>query len=147
MNNLITKRFPAIYEKPPGVDIAPPVGVRVNLHPNGGYWEPLLFFSSDCQKTAARSAAIFGTPIHACLPHMLWETSDPDLSRSDHQVTSCDLTSQNVWMLVIATPTEWLPWNFQRLIQVTVSIKSWTQNLDIGDLRSGTYGYLSILTL
>ena len=49
--------------------------------------------------------------------------SDPGLSRSDHQVKSSYLTWEKVWMLVIATSTEWSPWNFQRWIWRTVSIK------------------------
>ena len=49
-------------------------------------------------------------------------------------------------MLVIATPTERLPRNFQQLIQVTVeAIKRLSQNWDIGDLRSGQICALSII--
>ena len=44
-----------------------------------------------------------------------------------------------VGMFVKATPTERLPWNFQRLLQVTVSIKCISQNFDVGDLRSGQF--------
>ena len=51
---------------------------------------------------------------------------DPGHSRSGHQVTIDDLTSEKVWMLVY---TEWLsPWNFQRVISVTVSMKRLSQN-------------------
>ena len=42
-------------------------------------------------------------------------------------------------MLVKATPTERLPCNFQRLIQVAVSIKCISQNFYVGDLRSGQF--------
>ena len=42
-------------------------------------------------------------------------------------------------MCVIATPTERLPGNFQRLIQVLVSSKCIYDNFDIGDLRSGQF--------
>ena len=49
-------------------------------------------------------------------------------------------------MFVKATPTEQLPWNFQRLLQTTVSIKCISQNFDIGDLRSGQFCDLSIIS-
>ena len=53
------------------------------------------------------------------------KVSDPGHSRSGHQVTSSDpdLTSENVWMFVIATPNARSPWNFQWLITVPVSMK------------------------
>ena len=49
-------------------------------------------------------------------------------------------------MFLNATPTERLPWNFQRLLQTTVSIKCISQNFDIGDLRSGQFWDLSIIS-
>ena len=42
------------------------------------------------------------------------------------------------------TPTEWLPWNFQWLIRITVSIKFISQNYYIGDFRSGQFCELSM---
>ena len=49
-------------------------------------------------------------------------------------------------MFVNATQTERLPWNFQRLLQAKVSIKCISQNFDIGDLRSGQFFDLSIIS-
>ena len=43
-----------------------------------------------------------------------------------------------------ATPTEPSPWNVQRLIHVTISIKCLYQNLDISDLRSDQFCDFSI---
>ena len=40
---------------------------------------------------------------------------------------------------------DWLPWNFQRLIQVVVSIKCLSQKVDIVHLRSGQCCALSII--
>ena len=72
--------------------------------------------------------------------------SDQGNSMSGHQVMSSDLTSEKGWMLVIATPTDWSPWNFQRLISLIASIKQLSQNLDIGDPRSGQFCDLSIIS-
>ena len=49
-------------------------------------------------------------------------------------------------MLVIATPNAQSHWNFQRLLQARVSIKCLSQNFDIGDLRSGQFCDLSIIS-
>ena len=71
---------------------------------------------------------------------------DPGHSRSGHQVTSSDLTSEKLWMFVIATPKDRSPWNFQRLISLPVSMKRTSRNFDIGDLRSGQFCDLSIIS-
>ena len=57
--------------------------------------------------------------------------SDPDHSRSGHQVTWSDLTSEKVWMLVLAKQNDGSPWNFQRFISVTVSINCISRNFDM----------------
>ena len=44
------------------------------------------------------------------------EISQPCHLRSDHQVTSSDLTLEKVWMLVITTTNNRSPWNIQILI-------------------------------
>ena len=72
--------------------------------------------------------------------------SDLGRSRSGHQVTSSDLTSEKVQRLAIATPTERSLWNFQRLIWVTVCIKCISRIFDICDLRSGQFCDLSIIS-
>ena len=64
--------------------------------------------------------------------------------RSGHQVTSSALTSEKVWILVTVAPNHQSPWNFQRFISLTVSIKYLARNFDIGDLRSGQFCNLYI---
>ena len=49
--------------------------------------------------------------------------SDQGNSRSVHQVTSSGLISEKVWMLGIATPTEWSPCKFQQLVWASVYSK------------------------
>ena len=105
---------------------------------------PLRFFP-DCQKTAAQRRR-FGHTLSYIFSAYVVEIVDPGHARSGHHVTSSDLTSQKVWMLVKATPTEWLPWNFQRLISVPVSMKDISRNFYIGDLRSGQFCDLSIVS-
>ena len=86
---------------------------------------------------------------HSCLyifsAHFV-KSSDPVHSRSGHQVTSSDLTSEKLWMFVIATPNDRLPWNFQLLISVPVSMKRISRNFDTRDLRSGQFCNLSIIS-
>ena len=72
--------------------------------------------------------------------------SEPDHWRSGHQVASSALTSEKVCMLVIATPNDWSPWNLQRLISLTVSIKCLSGSFDVGDPRSGQFCDLSIIS-
>ena len=47
---------------------------------------------------------------------------------------------------VVATPNARSPWNFQRLISVTVSINCISQNFHIGDSRSGKFCNLYIIS-
>ena len=113
--------------------------------PLGGQFEhPHEFFVNNL-KTAARSASVFATPYHTSFSHRLWkfqtQVTQGQVTRS-RQVT----LPQTVWMLVKATPNELLPWNFQRLIQVTMFIKCVSQKFDIDDLRSGQFSDLSIIS-
>ena len=67
--------------------------------------DPLWFFS-DVYKTTVRSATVFGNLlIYVFCTYC--ENFGPS-SRSGHQVTSSDLTSEKADMLVIATPTDHL---------------------------------------
>ena len=56
-----------------GVKRPPPAGNRVNPRPAGGgrLNAPPFRFFRDSEKTAARSAAKFGTPYLASVPHIL----------------------------------------------------------------------------
>ena len=71
-----------------------------------------LSYGLKCQKTVALH--FWQTCSYTCFVYVV-KISEPSHSRSGYQVTSSDLTSQKVWMLVIAT------WNFQWLIRVEVS--------------------------
>ena len=94
---------------------------------------PQVFRSGRSLKTAA---ADFSTSVHASFSAHVVKSTDPGHSRSGHQVTPNDFTSEKVWMFVIATPIYRLPWNFQRLISVTVSVKRVSRNFDIGRCSS-----------
>ena len=97
-------------------------------------------------KTALRSATVFCHAVFCNLAAHVVKISDLGRSRSGHQVTSSDLTSEKVQRLAIATSTERSLWNFQRLIWVTVCIKCISRIFDICDLRSGQFCDLSIIS-
>ena len=112
-----------------------------------GCLDPLSFFGI-IEKTLTLRAAFlayllafmsshFGNYIFSAHVKM----SDPGHLRSGHLVTSSDLTSKKVWILVIATPTDRSTWNFQRLISVMVSIKMY-----LGILIWVTQGQVSFAT-
>ena len=113
-----------------------------NHRPNGGCWEPLCFFSRLPENSGPQRHRFWHTLSYIFSAYVV-NLSDPGHTRSGHQVASSDLTSWRVWMLVKATPTEWFPWNYQWLIQVTVSIKCISPSFDIGDQRSGQFCDLS----
>ena len=128
LRNSILSRYWNLYVK-----TRAPLGMYVCEH-------PLRFFVNNF-KTVACSAAIFGTPYHTSFPHMLWkfqtQFTQGQITRSrqvslPHKKFECSSTLHS-------TPTDRLPWNFQRLVQAGVSIKCISQNFDIGDLRSGQY--------
>ena len=114
--------------------------------PGGGCLNTPFRFFADISKTAARSAAVFFF-LYTCLyifsAHVV-KIAELGRSRSGHQVTSSDLTSEKVWMLVIATPNVWSSWNYEQLISVPVSIKCISQNFDIHDRRSGQFRNFSV---
>ena len=57
--------------------------------------------------------------------------------RRSHKLSNL-FTSENVWLLVIATPNVWSPWNFQRLISVPLY-----KNVYLGILISVTQGQVN----
>ena len=113
---------------------------KLNLPLMGGRGGGLLRTPSvfpDCQKTAVlRFLAHLG--IRASFPHMLWKFQTQFTQGQITRLRQVTLPHTKL-MIFIARPTERLPWNFQRLIQETVSIKCIPQNCDIGDLRSGQF--------
>ena len=104
----------------------------------GGVDAPTCGFFADTSKTMAR---------HNCsyLSAQVVKFSDPGRSRSGLQVTPSYLTS-NVWMVVIANPTDRSPWSFQRLIWVTVCIKCISRKFEIDEVRFGQFCALSIIS-
>ena len=118
-----------------------PSSKRLSVNPRrarGGCLDtPLRFFAG---------AAIFDTAVHTSFPHTLWkfrtQVTHGQVTRS-RQVAS---PQKNIWMFVIATPNNRSPWNFQVLIFVLVSMKHISRNFDIGDLRSGQFCGLSIIS-
>ena len=77
--------------------------------------------------------------------HMLWkfQTQRTLKVRSLGHVKWPHL--RKVLILVIATPNDRSPWNFERLIIITVSIKCISRNFYIGDPRSGQFCDLSFI--
>ena len=78
---------------------------------------PLVFFAGG-EKTAARSAAKFGTAILTSIPHIVQLYFIPGQVRSGHQVTLSDLTSKNVWSRAQPTVAIRKIWNLQDFIRV-----------------------------
>ena len=89
----------------------------------GSVWTPLLSFSQMSKKRR-----------------------DLGFSRSGHQVTSSDLTSEKLRMFVISTQNAQSPCNCKQLISVPVSMKCISRNFDIHDPRSGQFCDLSIIS-
>ena len=105
-------------------------------------FRPLQVFR-ECLKKVFREYRFWHTCVYIFSAHVV-KTSDQGHSRSGHQATSSDLTSEKVWMLVTATPNARSPWNFERLISLPVSIKYISRNFVIDDPRSGRFWDLSI---
>ena len=109
----------------------------------GVLYAPHRFFANISKNVVAQRRRFWYTCLCTLSAHVV-KTSDPGHSRSGYQVTSSDVTSENVWMLVKSTPNARSPWNFERLISLPVSIKRWSWNFDIRDPRSGQLCDLSI---
>ena len=100
----------------------------------GAFKRPPPFFP-DCQKTAARSATVFGTAYHYFFPHMLWKfhkVRSPGHVKWPHLIKSyIGCQSYTDWTIALKHSA------IDRDIHfiVPVSIKCMSQNVDIGDLR------------
>ena len=126
----------------------------------GGYWDPSPYmcvyytgisvgrppadtaFFPDCQ----RMVAFFGKPIHTSNLHVLWKCRPRSLKVTSpgHVKWSHLITSLNARHSYI--PAKRLPWNFQRLIRIAVCSKCIYQKFYIGDLRSGQFCDLFIIS-
>ena len=78
----------------------------LHLLTNGSYYS---FNSRRAGCVCPPPPVVDGTPIHIYLPGYVLKISGPGRSRSGQQVTSSDLISERVRMLVIATPAERSP--------------------------------------
>ena len=104
----------------------------------------LFFFSQTSKKQWSRAPPFFTHCLYIFFAHL--KSSDQGRSRSGHQVTSSDLTSEslNARHPRNYTTTARSPRNFQQLIWVTVSIKCRSRNFEIGDLSTCQFCNISI---
>ena len=124
-----------------------PSGARVNLRPAGGGFEhPPLRFFADSKKTAARSAAGFSPTLSPIFLATFVKVSILGHARSGHQVRSSDHTLQKVYNRAPATVFEGKLWNFRNMIRSSVPTKCISWIFDIGDLRSGHFRDLPIIS-
>ena len=144
---VIVSRFQVIANIREGV-IFTPSAARVNLRPAGGVFEhpPPLRFFADSKKTAARSAAGFSPTLSPIFLTTFVKVSILGHARSGHQVRSSDHTLQKLYNRAPATVFEWKLWNFRNMIRSLVPTKCISWIFDIGDLRSGHFRDLPIIS-
>ena len=106
---------------------------------------PLRFFA-DSKKTAARSAAGFSPTLSPILFATFVKVSILGHARSGHQVRSSDHTLQKFYNRARATVFEGKLWNFRNMIRSSVPTKRISWIFDIGDLRSGHFRDLPIIS-
>ena len=113
----------------------------------GGVWTPPpLRFFADSKKTAARSAAGFSPTLSPIFLATFVKVSTLGHARSGHQVRSSDHTLQKVYSRAPATVFEGKLWNFRNMIRSSVPTKCISRIFDIGDLRSGHFRDLPIIS-
>ena len=113
----------------------------------GGVFEhPPLRFFADSKKTAARSAAGFSPTLSPIFLATFVEVSILSHARSGHQVRSSDHTLQKLYNRAPATVFERKLWNFRNMIRLSVPTKCISWIFDIGDLRSGHFRDLPIIS-
>ena len=112
----------------------------------GGVWTPPLRFFADSKKTAARSAAGFSPTLSPIFLATFVKVSILGHARSGHQVRSSDHTLQKVYNRAPATVFEGKLWNFRNMIRSSVPTKCISWIFDIGDLRSGHFRDLPIIS-
>ena len=127
-----------------GGGVKHPGPARINLRPDGGglLRAPLRFFP-DCQKTAARSAAVFDTPYHTFFSQRLWkfktQVTQGPVTRSRQ------MTSHHKKFEWSSNYTDWTIALQLSVIDTSNSFhKMMSQNFDIDGLRSGQFCDLSI---
>ena len=113
----------------------------------GGVFEhPPLRFFADSKKTAARSAAGFSPTLSPIFLPTFVKVSILGHARSGHQVRSSDHTLQKLYNRAPATVFEGKLWNFRNMIRSSVPTKFISRIFDIGDLRSGHFRDLPIIS-
>ena len=112
----------------------------------GGVWRSPLPFFADSKKTAARSAAGFSPTLSPIFLATFVKVSILGHARSDHQDRSSDHTLQKLYNRVPATVFEGKLWNFRNMIRSWVPTKCISRIFDIGDLRSGHFRNLPIIS-
>ena len=125
------------------------VWTGLNLRPaGGGVFErpPPLWFFADSKKTAARSAAGFSPTLSPIFLPTFVKVSILGHARSGHQVRSNDHTLQKPYNRAPATVFEGKLWNFRNMMRSSVPTKCISWIFDIGDLRSGHFRDLPIIS-
>ena len=132
-----------------GSDPTPPPGggglINLCFAGGGGLNTPLRFFAYS-KKTAAPSFSGFSptlSPIFLSTFVKVWILGH---ARSGHQVRSSDHTLQKLYNRAPATVFEGKLWNFPNMIRSSVPTKCISWIFDIGDLRSGHFRDLPIIS-
>ena len=113
-------------------------GTRLNTPP------PRFFV--DSKKTAARSAAGFSPTLSPIFLTTFVKVLILGHARSGHQVRSSDHTLQKLYNRAPATVFEGKLWNFRNMIRSSVPAKCISWIFYIGDLRSGYFRDLPIIS-
>ena len=106
---------------------------------------PLRFFV-DSKKTAARSAAGFSPTLSPIFLATFVKVSILGHTRSGHQVRSSDHTLQKLYNRAPATMFEGKLWNFRNMVRSSVPTRCISRIFDIGDLKSGHFRDLPIIS-
>ena len=123
--------------------------LSLNLRPAGGGGGCLntpCGFSRIARKTAARSAAGFSPTLSPIFLATFVKVSILGHARSGHQVRSSNHTLQKLYNRPPATVFEGKLWNFRNMIRSSVPTKCISRILDIGDLMSGHFRDLPIMS-
>ena len=123
-----------------------PRNCRVNLRPAGGCLNTPLRFFTDSKKTAARSATGFSPTLSPIFLATFVKVSILGHARSGHQVRSSDHTLQALYNRASATVFEGKLWNFRNMIRSSIPTKCISRIFYIGDLRSGHFRDLPIIS-
>ena len=111
----------------------------------GGVWTPPCFFRLKQENGGAQRRRVFTYLIPIFLATFV-KVSILSHARSGHQVRSYDHTLQKIYNRAPATVFEGKLWNFRNMIRSSVPTKCLSRIFDIGDLRSGHFRDLPIIS-